>query len=137
MKTIDQMFADADPIVENYRTDLDIDRQEIAANPAVPFIHCTRENGTFIFLLYPAGHESWPPKGETRPYLFGHATREFILNGTLTAVHAVVNQHSDDGSLWHYYDGAEATEIDYQSARDIVTRYVAEVQDTWSVARYV
>ena len=131
MKTIEQMFAGADPVVKNYRTDIEADRQEIEKNPAVPFIHCAREYGTFIFMLYPADHESWPPKGETRPYLFGHATREFILNGTLTSVRWAIKEYRDK-SLWHYYDGAEATEIDYQSARDIVTRYVAEV---WNIKR--
>jgi hypothetical protein len=130
MKTIEQMFADVDSTVANYRSDLDIDKKLIADNPGIPFLHCARENGSYIFMLYPSNHESFPAHGETTPYLFGHASRYHIAGSTVATIEYTTTQHEHE--KWHYYNGCHVRKINTDTARTIAQAWYNKILREWN-----
>lgn len=129
MTVYDELLESVSPIVEHYRTDLDIDRQMIDDNPGMPFLHWTSESGTHLVMLHPADHEDFPPKGEWVPYLFGTADRYHILNGVKSYAECLKDTHQ----LVHYFDGKRLRKIDPAQAVKIASDYVKRVEGEWNV----
>jgi len=134
MTVYDELAARSLPLIEHYHEDLTkIDRQWIEDHPGVPFIHATRNYGTYIVELYPADDPFWPPKGEKVPYLFGHADREHILRQAAgTARYIQKHEHI---LLVLYYDGQSLREITPEEAVRIAEIYEQVVRWAWAHAR--
>lgn len=80
--------------VQGYRSDLDLDREWIADNPGVPFIHVARKDGTHI--------HSMPPQGMTH------------LRAATTYVQITV--FSEPGRVFTYFDGENLYPISKDAA---------------------
>lgn len=79
MSIYEQLEAACLPLIRDYQTDLTKhDREAIESNPGIPFLHWTKDSGTWMVHLWPL--EKLPAKGERVPYLFGTATREHVVN---------------------------------------------------------
>lgn len=124
----DQVYEKASPIITNYREDLEVhDKNELEGYTG-DFIHMTRPSGTWIILLYPANHAIWPSKGLEVPYLFGHATREHIVEG----LRAYTSEHTlREHKLFLYGHNGKVKEISGKEVSEIVEKYIKLTLDTW------
>lgn len=116
IKSIDQFRADCLEVIESYQSDLDIDLNTIlAGTPALFFAY---ECGSHSIELRP--FDTYPPAGDTVPYLFGRADREHILAGVGTTLEC---ESVRNAPLVHYYDGKTIKQIDHARAAIIVQDY--------------
>ncbi len=123
------IFAVADPIVKDFRNDLEIhDYNEIKKHPEAAFLHFSQKSGTHIITLM--GADKFPAKGEKCPYLFDTATRERILAGYNPTVEAIRRNWPE--SAIHYWDGAKLKRLDWERAREIVYAYDLKIREDWS-----
>lgn len=108
------------PIITDYQNDLIvIDKEWMTDNPGVPFLHYTRDWGTHMLILGPAG--DYPPAGETVPYLFGQAGRDHILRQKMES--AVYFDKNEKIELIQYYDSKTVKTIDKKQALELVRVY--------------
>ena len=130
METIyETIKKNALPHIESYLNDLDIDKKIIDENPGIPFIHFTGKNGTDIELLPPYDHESYPPKGEKIPYLFGFADREHILRQKREVLSCYKSSRNE---LIQYYDGRKVKKIPFVQSVLIIRAYTENILNSWN-----
>jgi hypothetical protein len=116
--------AAALPRIESYHRDLLVhDRREIRRKPACPFLHLTRQYGTYLTMLIPS--TDYPPQGMEVPYLFGHADRWHILKERAGCMEYGKKHHPN--ALLHYFDGKTLRTITYDQASEIVRQYTARI----------
>lgn len=129
MTVYDSLETRCLPLIEHYHADLTKhDREWLAENPGVPFLHFTRECGTHMLPLYPADSECFPAKGRTVPYLFGTADREHILADNCRCLPTYTG---DNCRLMLYFDGQTLRTIDIPHATRIVNQYTTAVRSDW------
>ena len=106
------------PLMESYRTDLDIDLYTLAQLEArdgklSPFAHITRRYGTHIDYCIPAN--ALPQAGEQVAYLFGKADRiKMISTIGDTALYFALQKEPVELVQW--YDGETITECTIDEA---------------------
>jgi hypothetical protein len=128
----DELEDRVKPMIKHYLEDLTThDRNAIEGNPGVPFLHWTREMGTFISHLFAADHESFPQRGEFVPFLFGTADRNHLARVPLDfAEHC----HKDGANYLCvlYFDGKRLREIDCLKAVEIAKQHYRSLLKTWN-----
>lgn len=123
------------PFIEAYEDDLLVhDRNAILASPGVPYIHWTRDTGTWMTVLWPADSESYPPKGVSVPWLFGTAQRETILEQKVSLAEYRNNPLNTETLLCLYFNGKTLRKITTERAADIVADYERSVRRQWELA---
>lgn len=116
------------PLITAYHRDLLMhDRRFIRAHPQTPFLHVTREYGTYLDMLHPASH--YPPQGKEVRYLFGYANRQQILDQVGSGVNYASKHHPD--AVIHYFDGKTLRRITYAQAAPIVEAYQKAIRREW------
>jgi hypothetical protein len=119
------------PLITAYHADLlKHDRRLIRKNPGTPFIHVTRDYGTYIDLLFPA--EKYPKPGVEIPYLFGMADRHHLLRECGSSVRYSAAHHPS--ATVHYFDGTTLHKIDHERALRIVNDYQIRIRREWARA---
>jgi len=119
------------PRIEMFQDDLLVhDKREISENPGTPFIHLTRNTGTWLVRLRKA--DTYPPKGEYVPFLFSKAKREHILVNATVHILSGAKQ-AGYTELIQYYDGKKVREITFEKALEIAHEYVRKIMDEWEV----
>jgi len=131
----DRLMWTAEEFIKDYRDDLLLhDKNAIANNPGVPFLHFTGESGTIIEFLLP--FEKFPKKGERIPYLFGKADRRHILNEIKNMVFYARKSTRQDCIM--YYDGMTEThnlfDISQNQAEEIVIAYYEKINTIFNLA---
>ncbi len=117
------------PFIKDYKSDLiKHDRRAIRRDPTTPFLHVTRDFGSYITMLHPPS--KYPEKAKEIPYLFGTATREHILREIGGFMNYCKNTHPD--AMVHHFDGKNLHRITYDQGFDILARYTIHIQATWS-----
>lgn len=112
------------PHIQHYHGDLlKHDRRAIRRKPKTPFLHLTRDYGTYITMLIPAA--DYPPQGVEIPYLFGHADRWHLLKEIGT--HMAYGAKNHPNALLHYFDGHILRRITYPQADEILRLYTARI----------
>lgn len=123
------------PFIQAFEDDLLVhDRQTLDEHPPYPYIHITRECGTWIFPLLPHDAPEFPPKGERVPYLFGTADREHILKQTTECLTG--NTIAETALLVHYFNGKELKTISLFTAIEIAKRHQRQVLRAWTPTTY-
>lgn len=116
------------PLISGYHADLlKHDRRLIRQNPDCPFLHVTRDYGTYISMLIPA--EKYPPEGLLVPYLFGKVDRWHLLK-ELPGTIAYCEKHHPQGLVQHF-DGKTLRVITYAKARQILEDYRKTIIAAW------
>lgn len=128
MNTYQELYERVQAHVLNYRGDLAFDQQSIEANPGVPFLHWTRENGTELDFHPNASDPSWPAKGERVPYLFGQADRRHILRMKVEIARYWVGK---DVTCLHF-DGTRFHEVTPEQAVQIAQGYQQCIEAVWA-----
>lgn len=124
----DQLTAACLPLIQQYHDDLLVhDRNAITAHPTTPYLHLTRDYGTYLTMLIPAA--DYPPAGVEVPYLFGHADRHHILKGI--SAHMEYGKKHHPNALLHYFDGKSLRTVTYPQADEITRQYCAAIKATW------
>lgn len=95
----EKVQAAALPLMTDYQSDLVCDRDWIAANEGLSFIHVTRSSGTHIFAL-PVMEDLLLDKEE--PHLFGVSRPSEIYSGIETLL---AKELAESGLLFQVYDG--------------------------------
>ncbi len=117
----------------SFRDDLDKhDRADIVQfYPGVPFLHFVGPLSTQLIMLHNPSSPAFPPKGETAPYIFGKADREWkVINGIGDLTRAITSGQYDY-TLAHYYNGAELVQINLFEARAIAEMHVEKCLREW------
>ena len=134
MTTYERLYALASPVLKSYRDDLEKhDREAIEENPSVPFLHWTRESGTYISFLPPA--DTYPAKDVYVPYVFGTAEREHLLREKVSMAEFCVNPCYSNAKLVLYFDGLHFQKITAEKAVEISKEYRKHIQAEWSKPR--
>lgn len=116
MKTIEQFKHDCLQVIEFYQSDLNYDLEILNAGwPALFFAY---KCGSHAIVLHP--FESYPPGGDTVPYLFGRADRWHILHQVKSLLEC---ESVKNAPLIHYFDGRRIKLIDIDKAISIVEHY--------------
>lgn len=116
------------PLIQGYHADLlKHDRRFIRKNPDCPFLHVTRDYGTYLTMLYPAG--KYPPEGVSIPYLFDKADRWHLLKETSGTIEFAEKNHPN--ALVHYFDGKSLRVVTYPQARQILEEYRRSIIAKW------
>ena len=103
------------PLVEHYQADLLVhDKNIIQEHSGVPFLHWTRQSGTWIVFLYPSTSDRFPPRGVEVPYLFGKANREHIATQIGEVAEGI--EKMSNTLLTHYFDGKRLKRITVKQA---------------------
>jgi len=105
------------------------DMNNLRDNPPYPYIHITRECGTWLFPLLPADSPNFPEKNERVSYLFGTADREHILKQTTECLTG--NTIAETALLVNYFDGKELRTISLSMAISIAKRHMNVVLYDW------
>jgi hypothetical protein len=127
-----QLFERCLPVVKHYHFDLVHDMDLIEAYPGVPFVHMVNDYGTHMKLLLPADHPDWPSKGQQARYLFGKATRSYMLTNSLEAVRSWHHQHEQSTHMYHHFDGNNLHYVTWKHVLAIVDQYETAIKTTWS-----
>jgi hypothetical protein len=88
-------------------------------HPGCPFLHFTGDTGTHIVPL--CGIQCYPAKGESVPYLFGHADRDHIRRQVVPMVTAM--RHSNRQTAIQYFDGNRLRSVTMDRADEIALNY--------------
>jgi len=131
MDIYEQVQEKALPIITAYHDDLIVhDKKAIRENPDVPFLHFTGDTGTYCCLMIPA--EDYPKKGESIPYLFGHAERYHILRQYVEVVECMKTINRQDLIL--YFNGEKLIKINQKRAESLAWKYQWRILDEWKKA---
>jgi hypothetical protein len=123
-----QLRAASLPLISAYHADLlKHDRRIIRRNPDCPFIHVTRDYGSYLSMLIPA--EKYPPEGELVPYIFGTADRWHLLKELPGTIEFAEKNHPQ--ALVQYFDGKTLRPITYPQARAILEDYRKAIIEKW------
>lgn len=116
------------PHITAYHDDLLVhDLRAINEKPGCPFIHLTRDYGTYLTMLIPAA--DYPPQGKEVPYLFGHADRQHILKEVANSIEYGRKHHPE--ALLHHFDGKRLHRISHTQAAAIVEAYQKAIRREW------
>lgn len=116
------------PLIQAYHDDLLVhDLAAITKYPTCPFLHVTRDYGTYLDMLIPA--EDYPADGVKIPYLFGHADRWHILKHIGSSREYAEKHHP--GALLLHFDGKTLREISHDFGRRVVADYQAGIRSAW------
>ena len=128
-KTVyEQLVDECLPLVEHYQADLLVhDKNIIQEHSGVPFLHWTRQSGTWIVFLYPSTSDRFPPRGVEVPYLFGKANREHIATQIGEVAEGI--EKMSNTLLTHYFDGKRLKRITVKQATEIAKDYVRRTLD--------
>lgn len=125
-----QLEAVSLPHIQSYHTDLtQIDRNWLADNPGVPFLHFTRDYGTYLVGLHPHDHPKWPAEGTLVRYIFATADRRHILRETAGVPAYVRREHPR--ALAHHWNGTELVPVTLDQAVEIATEWRTTTEDHW------
>jgi len=117
-------------IMTDYQKDLTThDKNAITENAGVPFLHFTRQTGTYLTFLSTA--ESYPV-GKVK-YLLGVSDKYQILNNKKQALYSSTIKHMTKKIC--YFDGRKLTVIGYNKAIEIMADYVIKIENIWSKQR--
>lgn len=132
MNIWNELFQKIDPVVKNYREDIEMDKSSIALNEGTPFIHIARESGTHLFYLRGAKWDGWPKMYERVPYIFGTATRWGFLSGDMDELQAVLNPQTFSGpKMCHLFCGHKLWEITPERALEILKNHNEKIGAEW------
>jgi hypothetical protein len=116
------------PLISHYQDDLMVhDLRAISENPKTPFLHVTRDYGTYLTMLVPA--DAYPAAGEMVPYLFGTADRRHILKGKGAEIDYAEKNHPN--ATVRHFDGATLCRVSYAQARQIIADYQRAIETAW------
>ena len=129
MDVFEQLEELSRPLLKSFQSDLEIDREMIETHEGVPFVHWTRETGTYMVHLVPPNHAGFPSLGEKVPFLFGKGDREKILNGAIG-----IAQHCTEGGhlLAVYFDGKSIKPVSMDRSLAIVEEWAKKVKKSWA-----
>jgi len=114
--------AIAEPIVQRYKADIEIDCELIEdGSPAIFFI---RESGTHSVHL--RAFEQYPPQGASVKYLFSFAGRDHILSQVKASLDTLLSQI--EYTQIAYFDGSDVRLIDAPKAVKKVDDYIADMR---------
>lgn len=131
-----QLEAVSLPHIQAYHEDLTrIDRNWLADNPGVPFLHFTRECGTYLCGLHPHDHPKWPADGTVVKYIFATADRWHILKETAGIPGWVRTQQP--GARAHHFDGHTLRPVTLDQAVEIATDWRTVTESAWRKTRRV
>lgn len=120
----DQLHALCDPIVRCDRSCLETDRAEIEASASAPFVCIARPAGTWLAVLYPPEHPSFPAPLPAGSPLYGVVTREGLVAGTLGFLRfSARNDTSSDP--WFFYPGLG-------DVRQVQPFFAVAIVDDWA-----
>jgi len=105
------------------------DKKCLRDYPPYPYIHITRECGTWMFPLLPYDAAAFPEKGDRVPYLFGTADREHILKQAVECLTG--NTIAETALLVNYFDGKELKTVSLWTAINIAKRHRDAVIRKW------
>ncbi len=134
MEVFTELKSSAEPLMEAYKTDLDADQGWIDGHPGTPFIHYTRNCGTYMIGLI--GAESYPAPCVSIPYMFSVAKREKVLADTLVMANYHKQRDYGNYKAIHYFTGRSLLQIDHDRAIDIVRDYVRSIREAWARKGY-
>ena len=124
----DQLHAKCHPLMTDYFSDLDCDKETIVAGQ-VSFIHWTRKTGTYMVLL--KAPDMYPPAGVSVKYLFSNANREHILNQVRETAQYWMRPSNPKTEAVHYFDGKTLKRITLQQSDDLLKDYAKQVAECW------
>ena len=129
LEVFQQLEALTRPLIELYQSDLEIDREMIKAHEGTPFVHWTRETGTYMVHLVPPNHAGFPAPGEKVPYIFGKGDRDRILDGAIG-----IARHCTEGGhlLALYFDGKSLSPVSMERSLAIVEEWAKGVRRGWA-----
>lgn len=119
------------PLIIEYKEDLTkCDKQmlnyyEDTYGAVPPFIHITRNLGTFVEIFYP--REMYPAPGETIPYLFSKVTAEELLKVVGTVIQYAEKYFPS--ALCLYYNGKGVRVVTYSECNKIVDEYKSRMSE--------
>ena len=126
-----ELNARCSRFITSYRDDLEKhDRNTLAENPGVPFLHWSRDYGTDLLLF--RGADRFPARGEEVPYLFGHAKREHILDQFKEIAEYRTLQSCC--RLILHYNGRKLAEVTSKHALILVDQYRERIRREWQRA---
>ena len=114
--------AIAEPIVQRYKTDIEIDCELIEVGD--PVIFFVRDSGTHAVQL--SAFERYPPQGASVKYLFSSAGRDHILSQVKASMDNLLSQI--EYTQIAYFDGSDVSLIDAPKAVKKVDDYVADMR---------
>lgn len=112
--------------VKNFKSDFEIDKKTIEANPGAKFIHLTREHGTALIMFM--NPDSYPKKGERVKYLFGTTNREELIKGNLEGLQYYIKNNPIQV---HYFNGKDLKKIKPEQAAGIYKNHLNSILNTW------
>ena len=129
MDVFEQLEELSRPLLKSFQSDLEIDREMIETHEGVPFVHWTRETGTYMVHLVPPNHAGFPSLGEKVPFLFGKGDREKVLDGAIG-----IAQHCTEGGhlLALYFDGKNLNPVSMERSLAIVESWARDVRKSWA-----
>lgn len=128
------IFPVADAVVQHWKTDIEIDRQEIERTGGnLSFLYFLRECGTHLYVMPPAFHPDYPGAGERTKYLFGTSNREELLRSRTGAVEWCIDAMHEVKEVY-YFDAkrGKLKKITKDKARKIWQDYCRTVRHDWS-----
>ena len=114
--------AIAEPIVQQYKADIEIDCELIEDGD--PVIFFVRDSGTYAVQL--SAFERYPPQGASVKYLFSSAGRDHILSQVKASMDNLLSQI--EYTQIAYFDGSDVSLIDAPKAVKKVDDYVADMR---------
>lgn len=119
------------PLIEHYEADLlKCDFEWLKANPGIPFLHWTRDMGTYILFLHPADADFYPQWGEKRRFLFGERGRMGFLDSIVECADCY---ERDKTLLRLYFDGKKFREVTQKKAMEIAKDHHRKIKQEWGV----
>lgn len=126
-----ELREQCEPMIEHHLSDLlKIDRSMILEHWGVPYLHWTRECGTYIQFLHSHNSPVFPPKGTRTAYIFGTADRDHVLRAI--SVVAECERRAGSKRLVHYFDGTTLKVIDADKAIELAHKHVRMVRYAWA-----
>jgi len=131
-KQTELLRAAALPLMTDYQTDLAIDARMIDASPDAWFVHATRQRGTHLYMMLPPDSPKWPAAGDTVPYLFGHCSRQQILDSETDCILKMTECPDASYYTWHLWNGDTLTKMTARNINAIVRRYARNTVAAWT-----
>lgn len=109
------------------QSDLYIDAQCIDENPGVPFLHFTRDTGTYLVFLPP--FEKLPARGRYVTRLFGTINRDDVVDNIANMIGYCAIPQNNLSLLVHHCDGVNVRKITMKKSIEIAKQHVCKLRE--------
>ena len=116
------------PVIEEWKTDLKIDRDMIALAD-VPFIHAAGRWGTLCECLVEP--DQYPAAGVKVPILFGKGDRSCVLGCRISGLEYIAERDENHSAIVHYWNGSKLREISKDRIIPMAREYKRRIESAW------